>query len=82
MTTTMSIRTDAELKKAFEGFCKKVGMNSTTALTVFMKKVVAENRIPFEIGTDPFYSEENRMALRKSIGELENGNGSRRELIE
>lgn len=42
MSATISIRTDAELKKDFEVFCKSVGMNSSTALTIFMKKVVAE----------------------------------------
>ena len=48
MSATISIRTDSELKKDFEVFCKSVGMNSSTALTIFMKKVVAEKRIPFE----------------------------------
>ena len=47
MSATISIRTDSELKKDFEVFCKSVGMNSSTALTIFMKKVVAEKRIPF-----------------------------------
>lgn len=82
MSATISIRTDAELKKDFEVFCKSVGMNSSTALTIFMKKVVAEKRIPFEIGTDPFYSKENMAVLKESINQLKNGRGSRRELVE
>ena len=56
MSATISIRTDSELKKDFEVFCKSVGMNSSTALTIFMKKVVAEKRIPFEIGTCLLYT--------------------------
>lgn len=47
-----------------------------------MKKVVAEKRIPFEIGTDPFYSKENTTVLKESINQLKNGRGSRRELVE
>ena len=67
MSATISIRTDSELKKDFEVFCKSVGMNSSTALTIFMKKVVAEKRIPFEIGTDPFYSKENMPEIPRKL---------------
>ena len=47
--TNISIRMDAELKRQFEAFCADVGMSMTTAFCVFAKKVVRENRIPFEI---------------------------------
>lgn len=46
---TISLRIDAELKKQFEEFCEDVGMTMTTAITIFAKKTVRENRIPFEI---------------------------------
>ena len=51
-TTTVSIRMDSELKRQFEQFCEDVGMNMTTAFTIFAKKVVNENRIPFDIGRE------------------------------
>ena len=51
-TTTVSIRMDSELKRRFEQFCEDVGMNMTTAFTIFAKKVVHENRIPFDIGRE------------------------------
>ena len=51
-TTTVSIRMDSELKRRFEQFCEDVGMNMTTAFTIFAKKVVTENRIPFDIGRE------------------------------
>ena len=51
-TTTVSIRMDSELKRRFEQFCEDVGMNMTTAFTIFAKKVVNENRIPFDIGRE------------------------------
>lgn len=52
--TSINIRMDSELKNAFEDFCKDVGMTMTTAICVFAKKVVKENRIPFEInGYEP-----------------------------
>lgn len=69
--STISIRIDSQLKKDFEEFCKNVGMNMTTAISIFAKAVVKEQRIPFEISTDPFYSEKNMARLRKSMREME-----------
>ena len=51
-TTTVSIRMDSELKRRFEQFCEDVGMSMTTAFTIYSKKVVNENRIPFDIGRE------------------------------
>ena len=50
--TNISIRMDAELKRQFEEFCSDIGMSMTTAFTVFAKKAVRENKIPFEVGGD------------------------------
>lgn len=46
----INIRIDSELKKQFESFCDDMGLNMTTAFTLFAKKAVREYRIPFEIG--------------------------------
>ncbi len=43
---------DADLKRQFEAFCSDMGMTMTTAFNVFARKVVRENRIPFEISGD------------------------------
>lgn len=48
----INIRMDAELKKQFETFCTDMGMTMSTVFNVFARKVVRENRIPFEIGSD------------------------------
>ncbi|MDO4285046.1 MAG: type II toxin-antitoxin system RelB/DinJ family antitoxin [Eubacteriales bacterium] len=47
--TNINIRMDAELKQKFEAFCTDMGMTMTTAINVFARKAVRENRIPFEI---------------------------------
>nr|WP_294147537.1 type II toxin-antitoxin system RelB/DinJ family antitoxin [uncultured Selenomonas sp.] len=51
-STNINIRMDAELKSAFEAFCKDVGLTMTTAFNVFAKKTVDEQRIPFSIGKE------------------------------
>lgn len=79
--STISIRIDSQLKRDFEEFCKNVGMNMTTAISIFAKAVVKEQRIPFEISTDPFYSEKNMTRLRKSMREMEENGGTVHEVI-
>ena len=52
----LSVRVDEKDKKNFELFCNKTGMNVSVAINMFIKSVLREQRIPFEIKTDPFYS--------------------------
>lgn len=47
--TTLSMRVDDTLKKKFDIICDDFGFTSTAAITVFMKAVVRERKIPFEI---------------------------------
>ena len=51
-TANINIRIDANLKKQFEAFCADMGMTMTTAVNIFARKAVRENRIPFEISGD------------------------------
>lgn len=46
---TLSMRVDDCLKKQFDIICDDIGFTSTAAITVFMKTVVRERRIPFEV---------------------------------
>ncbi len=80
--TTVNVRIDEDLKKQFEIFCNETGLNISTAINVFIKTVVRENKIPFKIEVDPFYSEENMKHLKKSIKDLEEGKGVEHDLIE
>lgn len=80
--STISIRIDSQLKREFEEFCKNVGMNMTTAISIFATTVVKEQRIPFEISTDPFYSEKNMARLRKSMLEMDKYGGTIHEVYE
>ena len=71
--TNVNIRMDEQLKKDFDKFCEDIGMTMTTAICVFAKKVVREQKIPFEITADPFYSKTNQEYLEKVIEKIENG---------
>ena len=50
--TTYSIQMDSDLKKDFDAICKDLGMSPATAINEFVKVVVRERRIPFEIPFD------------------------------
>ena len=81
-TTSVTIRMEENLKKQVETLFDEMGLNMTTAITMFTKAVVRQNKIPFEISADPFYSEENQRHLQKAISDLEAGKGHIHELIE
>ncbi len=71
--TMVSIRMDEELKKSMEQTCQELGLNMTTAFTIFAKKMSREKRIPFEVSYDPFYSEKNMLAISESMEQLKQG---------
>ena len=60
----INIRMDSDLKQQFEAFCDDMGMTMTTAINIFVKKAVRENRIPFEVGWD-IPNAETREAFRE-----------------
>lgn len=80
--TNINIRMDESLKHDMEDLCQKLGMNLTTAVTVFFKKAVMEQGIPFRVSADPFYSEANQARIREAISRLDSGLGTEHELIE
>ena len=80
--TTLTARVDEQDKIRFDEFCNDVGISISTAINIYVKAVLRENRIPFEITSDPFYSESNMAWLRKSEQELREGKYAVHELIE
>ena len=49
--TNVSVRMDEELKTEFDDFCKSIGLTMSAAICVYAKRVVAEQKIPFELTT-------------------------------
>ena len=74
-TTSITVRMDEELKKQVEVLFEDMGLNMTTAFTIFAKTVVRQKKIPFEItaSADPFYNEANQARLREAIADLNAG---------
>ena len=72
-TVLFNFRMDAQVKAEMEKVCNDLGMNMSTAFNIYAKKIAREHRIPFELTTDPCYSESNMAVLQESIRQLERG---------
>ena len=59
---SFSVRTDPVLKKQVDIFLQNVGMSMSTAINLYLRKIVLEQRIPFEISLPPL-DPESRAAL-------------------
>lgn len=71
--TLVNFRIDEKTKKEMEKVCEELGMTVTTALNIFIKKMIREKRIPFDVSIEPFYSENNMKAIDESIKQLKEG---------
>lgn len=70
-------------KIQFDSFCDSVGLNASVTINMFIKAVLKNKKIPFEISEpDPFYSDYNQKILLESVLQLKNGGGTKHELIE
>jgi DNA-damage-inducible protein J len=82
-TINVNIRIEENLKQQAEQLFSDLGMNMTTAINVFIRQSVSYGGIPFEIvRREDFYSDYNQQILKKSINQLEAGQGKSHELIE
>lgn len=80
----ISICVDDDVKRNAEITLNSIGLSMSTAINVFLKKVARENRIPFELTADPFYSKSNIEYLEKMLEEIKSGKAhfSQHDLIE
>ena len=75
----INLRIDDTIKKNAEQACSDMGLSLSTAITIYLKKIGSERRIPFEITADPFYSEENMELINKTIKNVKEGKNTLKE---
>ena len=83
-TTQINFRIDEDVKKDAEIVLNDLGLTMSAAITVFLKKVGREHRIPFDLTADPFYSAENVNYLKSIMDDVRAGKArfSEHELAE
>jgi len=69
----INVRINDDVKKEAEEVLDEIGMPITTAVTIFLKTIARERRIPFEITADPFYSDSNMLYLKEKMAEYKKG---------
>ena len=69
-TTQINFRIDENVKKDAEIVLNDLGLTMSAAITVFLKKVGREHRIPFDLTADPFYSTENANYLKGIMNDV------------
>ena len=72
-STQVSFRIDEDIKRSAERALDDMGLTMSAAITVFLKKVGREHRIPFEVSADPFYSESNIRYLEGIMQDIKEG---------
>ena len=64
--SSITVNVEQEDKELFNTICNKMGMNISTAINIFIKKVNATRSIPFSIELEPEWNEETLAALEES----------------
>ena len=72
-SNTIQIRVDPELRARADALFAGLGIDTPTAVRIFLSQAVMRQGIPFALELDPFYSEANMRSLRRSISELDAG---------
>lgn len=75
----ISLRVDDDVKINAERTFDEIGLSMSSAINIFLKTVVRENRIPFELSADPFYDKENIRELERRVNELKSGKSTLKE---
>ena len=73
----VTVRVESNVKKQGEQILNELGLNMTSAFNIFLRTVVRERKIPFELSlaeVDPFFNESNLTRLALSKKQITEGN--------
>ncbi len=79
-TSNLSVRIDPVLKESSERILNQLGIPMSSAITLFLKQVVINNGIPFDVklpkgivNIDDLSDEEIQKEIQKGIDDFDNG---------
>lgn len=70
---TVQARVHEDLKREAEEVFQNLGLDSATAIRVFLRKVVATRSIPFSLEEEPFFSPEEENEILSAMKEAPDG---------
>ncbi len=65
--TAITFRTNKETKAAAQKIFAELGMDISTALNVYLRKVIHTESIPFEVSVSEEFNEETLATIREAI---------------
>ena len=68
----LQIRMDSDLKEAAEKVFSEIGMDTTTAVLMFFKRVTQTQSIPFPLRLEPAFSREDQARILAAWDESKN----------
>jgi len=71
--TSINVRVDENDKKWFDWFCGEIGVNMSTAIQMFVKATRREQKIPFDLKTDSYFTGVNMQYIMEGIHAYEQG---------
>lgn len=81
--SNLSVRVAESVKDDFNDLCERIGMNPSTAVNLFIRCMLRERKVPFELkDNDPFYSKTTQSRIDSAIKQLKAGKGKEHELFE
>ena len=84
LTSAINVNVPTNVKEEATNLFNSLGISMSVAINMFIKSVLREHRLPFEIKTDPFYSKSNIEYLEKVVSDIKSGKAKfiEHELIE
>lgn len=64
MMTNINVRVDKDIKEEANNIFKRLGLNMTEAITLYLKQVISLNGIPFELKLE-IPNEETKVAIEE-----------------
>ena len=73
LQTTLSVNLDSKLKEETSEMLEKLGLDFTTAITVYFDQIVKKRKIPFEILDSKYYTVEEVAGVnwREGLADIE-----------
>ena len=71
--TRLNVNLDSDLKQMTAEILSDIGLDFTTAITIYFKQIVNKHKIPFELSSSKYYSVEDVAGInwRDGLDEME-----------
>ena len=74
MTSTLQVRLDSKLREAADCVFEDIGMDTNSAIRLFLRQAVIRKTFPFEvIGSDPFNHPANQAFIARATADYADG---------